>query len=129
MMSRLLNPWLQLALTVALLTIAEIFLKQGAEATAPAHADPLGLASLGSRRVWLGAALFALSSITWIFVIRAMPLYLAFTICSVIHVTIPLASWLVLGEKISLGRWSGIALVLAGIWIIARPAARIEERT
>jgi len=127
-MSRLLHPYLHLFLTVVLITVSEVFLKRGAEATAPAHTDWLGLASLSSPHVWLGAALLVLSSVTWIIALRSLPLYLAFTLCSVIHVTIPVASWLWLGDQISILRWTGIALVLAGIWIIARPASRIEER-
>ncbi|MEP6667757.1 MAG: hypothetical protein ABJF10_01305 [Chthoniobacter sp.] len=127
-MSRLLNPYLQLFLTVALVTIAEIFLKQGAMEAVPAGVDWLGLSSLPSRRVWWGAGLLILSSVTWILVLRVMPLYLAFTLSSVVHVTIPICSWLVLGEQIHAGRWSGIALVLAGIWIIARPASRVEAQ-
>ncbi len=129
LVSRLLNPYLQLVLTVALVTIAEIFLKQGTTETATVeNAHWLGLSSLPSPRVWMGAALLALSSGTWILVLRKMQLYLAFTLSSVVHATIPLASWLVLGEKIHATRWTGIALVLAGIWIIARPASSVEER-
>lgn len=127
-MSRLLHPYLHLALTVILITISEVFLKRGASATAPAQADWLGLASLSSPDVWVGAALLACSSVTWILVVRALPLYLAFTLCSVIHVTIPVSSWLFLGDQISAVRWTGIALVLAGIWVIARPASHVEER-
>ena len=41
---------------------------------------------------------------------------------------IPLSSWLVLGESISLTRWFGIALVLIGLAIVARPVARLEEK-
>ena len=127
LMPRLLNPYLHLALTVVLITISEIFLKLGADETAHAH-DWLGTASLATHHVWIGAALLAGSSITWIVALRTLPLYFAFTLCSVIHVTIPLCSWLILGDKITALRWLGIALVLAGIWVIARPASQIEER-
>jgi len=126
-LSRLLNPYLQLVFTVALVTIAELLLKQGAMETVPANAHWLGLSSLPSPHVWGGAVLLVLSSITWIFVLRALPLYLAFTLSSVVHVTIPVCSWLVLGEKILAIRWAGIALVLTGIWIIARPASKVED--
>jgi multidrug transporter EmrE-like cation transporter len=127
-MSRLLNPYAQLFLTVVFITAGEVFLKQGASTTPPGTADWLGSASLGSDRVWIGIAFLCASAITWVFVLRSMPLYLAFTICSAVHVTIPVCSWLFLGEKINTGRGAGIALVIAGIWIIARPASRIEER-
>lgn len=123
------RPYIHLAATVILITVSEIFLKIGAVATAPGKEDWLGLASLASQHVWIGAALLTISSVTWILALRTMPLYLAFTICSVIHVTIPVCSWLFLNDFISPVRGVGIALVLAGIWVIARPACRIEERT
>lgn len=122
------RSYLYLFLTVVLITIAEIFLKRGADATAPQHADWLGIASLISPSVWIGAALLTLSSITWIIVLRTTPLYLAFTLTSVVHVTIPVSSWLFLNDQISAVRWTGIALVIVGIWMIAKPASRIEER-
>lgn len=122
------RAYVYLAVTVILITISEIFLKQGAEAAHPTGPDWLGLASLSSRSVWIGAGLLAISSVTWILVLRTMPLYLAFTLCSVIHVTIPICSWLLLNDQISVVRGAGIAMVLAGIWVIARPACRIEER-
>jgi drug/metabolite transporter (DMT)-like permease len=122
------RSYVYLALTVILITIAEIFLKRGADATAPQHADWLGIASLVSPSVWIGATLLTLSSITWIIVLRTMPLYLAFTLTTVVHVTIPVSSWIFLNDQISAMRWAGIALVIAGIWMIAKPASRIEER-
>ena len=79
--------------------------------------------------VWEGTALLILSFPTWLLVLRAMPLYLSFMLGSVIHVTIPLAAWLCLGEEMPPHRWGGIALVCAGIAVIARPASRIEEKT
>ena len=122
------RSYFYLFLTVALLTVAEIFLKQGADATASQGTHWLGIAALASPRVWIGATLLTLSSVTWIIVLRKMPLYLAFTLSSVVHVTIPVSSWLLLNDKISAVRWAGIGLVIMGIWIIARPVSRVEER-
>ena len=127
-MSRWLHPHLHLALTIVFVTISEIFLKAGAATSTPEARDWLGTASLGSSQVWIGTVLFVASSVTWIITLRKMPLYLAFMLCSIIHVTIPLCSWLILREHISPQRWAGIALVLSGVWVIARPASRIEER-
>ena len=125
-MRRSFVPYLQLALTIALITVSELFLKTGATAV-PAHeGDWLGSTALRSPSVWVGAALLAGSSVTWILALRALPLYLAFTWCSVIHITIPLGAWLVLGESINPQRWAGIALVLAGVWVIAKPARKRE---
>ena len=78
--------------------------------------------------MWAGTALVILSFITWLYVLKHLPLSIAFPVSQVIHVLIPLSSWLVLGERISWIRWGGIALVLTGLVIVARPVARFEEK-
>lgn len=128
-MSRLLNPYFQLCITVVFITAGELFLSSGASTVAPSMTDWLGTASMGHRNIWFGVACLCVSAITWALVLKKMPLYLAFTLSSVVHVTVPVASWLILNDRISALRWLGIALVLAGIWIIARPTSAIEERS
>jgi len=68
----------------------------------------------------MGAALLALSGGTWILVLRKLPLYFAFMLSSVVHVTIPVCSWLVLGEKIYATRWTGIALVFIAAGLLSK---------
>ena len=69
-----------------------------------------------------------LSLVSWLYVLRHVPLSLAFPLSNVVHVLVPLASWLFLGELISTRRWWGITLVLIGLIIVAKPVARIEEK-
>ena len=87
-----------------------------------------GLSGLASLYVWLAIPLVILSLITWLHVLRHIPLSIAFPISQVVHAFVPLGSWLILGESISKLRWGGIALVLLGLAIVAKPVARIEER-
>ncbi len=125
-----LNPWLQLAICVLLGTTAEIFFKIGARQTA----DPTslwswtGLGSLRSSWVWVGVVASIVSLFNWLATIRRLPLILAFPAANVVHILVPLSSWIFLGETLSLRRWSGIALLLLGLLIIAQPAAKLEER-
>lgn len=124
------NPWLQLALSVVFVTASELLLKRGASATA--HLGGrwawTGISGLTSVYVWFGIALVILSFITWLYVLRYIPLSLAFPISQVVHVLIPICSWFFLGELISDLRWIGIALVSLGLAIVARPVAQLEER-
>jgi drug/metabolite transporter (DMT)-like permease len=57
-----------------------------------------------------------------------MPLSIAFPASQVLHVLVPLSSWMVLGEFITPLRWCGIALVLLGLALVARPVAKLEEK-
>jgi undecaprenyl phosphate-alpha-L-ara4N flippase subunit ArnF len=121
--------WALLVSTLAT-TAAEICLKIGASETAahPLILPWLGLSGLGSKWVWFGIILTVLSFLAWIRAIRAIPLSIAFTCSNVIHVFMPLGCWLILGEAISPRRWLGIAFVIAGLLVIARPFGRLNEK-
>ena len=125
-----LNPWVQLAICVLLATAAEIFLKLGAEETAnPANSwSWTGLTGLRSGWVWWGILVSVISLFSWLAAIRKLPLTIAFPVGNVVHVLVPLSSWIVLGETILPRRWLGIGFVLVGLLIVAKPAAKLEER-
>ena len=124
------NPWLFLAVSALCTTISELFMKRGASDTAHLSGQWswTGLTTLGSPLVWIGIVFVVVSFVTWLYVLKHMPLSVAFPASQVIHALIPLSSWVVLGERISLTRWGGIALVLIGLAIVARPVARLEEK-
>ena len=60
----------------------------------------------------MAIVLVILSFLTWLYVLRYIPLSVAFPISQVVHALVPLCSWIFLGELISTLRWCGIALVL-----------------
>jgi drug/metabolite transporter (DMT)-like permease len=124
------NPWLQLALNAFIVTASEIFLKLGARDTAPLTGSDnwTGLTGLLSAWTWLGILLMILSLVSWLYVLRHVPLSIAFPLSNVVHVLVPLASWIFLGELIGTTRWWGITLVLVGLIVVAKPVARIEEK-
>lgn len=123
------NPWVQIAISAFLVTIAELFLKVGARNTA--HLSERlgwsGVTGLASIWTWFGIIFIVLSLLSWLYVLRHMPLSIAFPLSNVVHVMIPLSCWIFLGEVISGRRWLGIALLLIGLFIVAKPFARIEE--
>ncbi|MEP6823066.1 MAG: EamA family transporter [Chthoniobacterales bacterium] len=124
------NPWFQIALSTAFVAASELCLKRGVMESIPASASWswTGLAGLTSGLVWLGILLVIFSFISWLYVLKHLPLSVAFPASQVVHVLIPITSWLVLGELISMTRWCGIAFVLLGLAVMAKPAARLEEK-
>lgn len=127
--SGLRNPWLALAVSVTCVTIYELLLKRGAVETAnPDSAwSWTGLSGLGSIYVWIAIVFVILSLISWLYVLRYLPLSVAFPISQSVHALVPLGSWLILGENIVTLRWVGIAFVSLGLAVVARPIAKIEE--
>ena len=124
------NPWLYLAISASCTTVSELFMKRGATDTAHISAawSWTGLTTLASPLVWIGMVFVLISFVTWLYVLKHMPLSVAFPASQVIHALIQLSSWLALGERISPTRWCGIALVLIGLAIVARPVAQLEEQ-
>jgi drug/metabolite transporter (DMT)-like permease len=124
------NPWLQLALSVLCVFVSELLLKRGATDVAdPENAFSwTGINGLASPLVWWAILLVIASFISWLYVLKYIPLAIAFPLSRVVDILVPLGCWIFLGELISTLRWCGIALVVIGLALVAKPVAQIEER-
>jgi drug/metabolite transporter (DMT)-like permease len=124
------NPYVQLGLSAVLLTVAELLMKTGA--TAGVGTDDwtalFNIGALAWSATWLGIALYIVSFVSWLHVLRLIPLSQAYGLISVVQVLVPAAAWAFLHEPISIGRAIGIALVFAGILLVAAPTAHAEEK-
>ena len=124
------NPWLQLSLSVLCVFASELLLKRGA--TDVAEPDSAfswtGINGLGSPLVWWAILLIIASFISWLYVLRYIPITIAYPLSRVVDVLVPLGCWIFLGELISTLRWCGIVLVVVGLALVAKPVAKIEER-
>src|SRR5690242_12746831 len=126
----LLNPWFQLCLTVLLVTTSELFLKRGAvEAPRlPAELNWTGVSGLASANVWYGILFVIASFVSWLYVLRFIPLTIAYPPSLLAPVRLALGSSFCVDEIIAPQRWRAIALVLIGVLVVAKPVARMEEQ-
>ncbi|PYJ68827.1 MAG: hypothetical protein DME76_11060 [Verrucomicrobia bacterium] len=124
------NPWFQLGFGVVCVLVYELLQKRGASETANLSQvwSWTGITALVSPLIWLAMALMIVSLLSWLYVLRYIPLSIAFPLSRVVDVLIPLSCWLILGENISSRRWCGIALVVVGLLLTARPVAQLEEK-
>jgi drug/metabolite transporter (DMT)-like permease len=124
------NPWFQLGLNVLGVLAYELLLKAGANATADLSKSWwwTGITGLTSALTWLAILFIILDLVIWLYVLKYIPLSIAFPLSRVVDVLVPISCWLILEESISPRRWCGIALVVTGLAIVAKPAARLEER-
>src|SRR3989339_1829204 len=65
--------------------------------------------------VFLGFVCFGLSSLFWLVVLSRLPLSLVYPMVSFAYVLVALASMLFFREPVSLARWIGIAVIVAGV--------------
>ncbi|HXL24238.1 MAG TPA: EamA family transporter [Chthoniobacterales bacterium] len=124
------NPWLQLALSVLCVLASELLLKRGATEVADPNSalSWTGINGLTSPLVWWAILLVIVSFASWLYVLKYIPLTVAFPLSRVVDVLVPISCWLLLGEIISVRRWCGIALVIAGLALVAKPVAELEEK-
>jgi multidrug transporter EmrE-like cation transporter len=123
----LLNPYFQIAFGAMTVTASELLMKVGA-GDKPGTLAAFGFLALASKWTWLAILFYLISFASWIYVLRTIPLGVAYALINVVHVLIPVACWLFLREHISPQRWCGITLVMAGLVLIAKPVARAEEK-
>jgi drug/metabolite transporter (DMT)-like permease len=123
------NPWLQLVLSVVCVLVSELLLKRGATEVADTDSawSWTGVNGLASPLVWWAILLIIASFISWLYVLRHIPLT-TFPLSRVVDILVPQGCWIFLGELISTLRWCGIALVVIGLALVAKPIAQIEER-
>jgi drug/metabolite transporter (DMT)-like permease len=124
------NPWLQLALSVLCVVASELLLKRGATQVADPNSalSWTGINGLTSALVWWAILLVIISFASWLYVLKYIPLTIAFPLSRVVDVLVPISCWIFLGEVISVRRWCGIALVIIGLALVAKPVARFEEK-
>ncbi len=121
-------------LTDVIESFAELFWKKGTLATG---IDAVTLNNvfeflgklLGSSGFLAGAGLYVLNFFLWITVLSRVDLSVAFPTGSTSYVIVALLSMFFLGEQISPYRWSGILLIIVGIWFISRSTRHEEQES
>lgn len=105
-------------LAIAFLGVAITILLETGQQLAFKHASKSGK----PNPLWLvfGACMYAPQQLCWMFTLTLLPLAIAAPLLGASYVTVPLASKLVFGEKLSPKRWMGILFIVVGIALISR---------
>lgn len=69
-----------------------------------------------------GLACYVVSVVVWLLVLSRVEVSYAYPLLSVGYVVTALAGWLLFAESMNLVRWSGIAVICCGVWLITRTA-------
>lgn len=90
------------------------------------HGIPPGwdwaVAALSSWLVWVSLAGYVATFVLWLAILHSSSLSAAFPATALVYVFVPLAGWVLLGEKFSPWQAAGIGLILAGV-ILQRDTA------
>lgn len=128
----MLNPYVLILIGAILDSTGEVFLAKGsktiAENPALTSGDLAWFAPLLSAWTWIGIIGYIASLLTWLRVLRSIPLSIAFPLINVVHVLVPAAAHLFLHESVPPRLWAGVSLIFLGVLVIARPLMKAEEK-
>jgi undecaprenyl phosphate-alpha-L-ara4N flippase subunit ArnE len=110
-------------ITVVLNGTAQLLLRQAA-VTGAVPTQPLTL----MRNAWFlfGLVAYAVSVLTWLLVLKRVPLAVAAPFVALVYVIVPLASRLLFADPISTRMWLGMGLVVCGVTMVAQGAPRAD---
>lgn len=118
--------WLLILLSVFTGVAGQISMKFGAS-SASVSDEIFSLSStlfliLGSPWVLLGLMSYGLSAFCWVAVLSRADLSYVYPFAAIGYVLVTIAAKTFLHEAVPLGRWFGVAVICAGILIVARSA-------
>jgi multidrug transporter EmrE-like cation transporter len=109
---------------VALNAAAQLGLKAATRATGTIAIDAglwrSGMTLAANVPFWLALCAYGLSVIVWTIGLSRVPVSQAYPVLSLGYIVTALAAWAMLGETVSLTRWAGIGVIMAGVWLVVR---------
>lgn len=103
--------------TVLLNGSAQLLLRKAA-LTGASPGNPVSLLRNGWFMVGLGA--YGVSVLTWLFVLKRVPLAVAAPFVALVYVLVPLASRMFFDDQVSSRMWVGMLLVVLGVTLVAQ---------
>ena len=109
---------------VILNAVAQLGLKIATQATGGIEGNWRGLSQAAqqlstSPAFWLALLAYGVSVGVWVVGLSRLPVSQAYPVLSVGYIIAALLAWMVLGETVSLERWAGIGLIVAGVLFVS----------
>lgn len=115
------HPYLLIVISIVLGAFAQIAMKLGSSQVV---AEGMNLTAqllkyFTNIPILSGFLLYALSAVVWIFALSRVPLSIAYPMVASSYVLVVFLSWLIFHEPVSVMRILGLAIIVAGVMIIA----------
>ena len=102
---------------VTCISIGQLLFKQAATAL---PANPCLMDWATNRWLIASLALYGLTTLGWVWILRHAPLHLAYPFMGLAFLIVPTLAWLFLGEPLHWRTLAGGLLILAGVALAAR---------
>ena len=97
----------------------QLLFKLAAERLSVGHGTAALIGSFISFPMLAALALYAVATVFWVYLLHGLALSRAYPFIALAFAIVPLLGWLLLGEMLGLRYWLGLAIMLAGLYVIA----------
>ena len=104
-------------LTACSMACGQILFKLGAKSWAGDTATQWLWSFITNPFLIIAVFLYALTIIVWIYVLRVLPLAIAYPLTALSYIIVPVLSYLILNEKITIQTLLGSLLIITGVII------------
>ena len=70
--------------------------------------------------LWAGLACYAVSVVVWILALSRVDVSIAYPMLSIGYIVNAVAAWQLFGEPMSIGKVTGIGIIIVGVYVLAR---------
>lgn len=110
---------------VLLNATAQLLLKAGTNSVgaftfARENILPIGVKLATEPHIIGGLGCYVISVVVWIMALSRVPVSVAYPMLSIGYVVNAMAAWYLFGEAVTPMRLLGIAIIIAGVWLVAR---------
>lgn len=111
------SPIILALLTAVAMACGQLLFKFGAERWRIDSLSQAVLSFISNPFLVSAVLLYAVTILLWIYVLKVLPLSLAYPLTALSYVLVPLLCWAVLGEKVSSQTLLGSTLIIAGVLV------------
>ncbi|MGH8321062.1 MAG: EamA family transporter [Gammaproteobacteria bacterium] len=110
---------------VLLNAAAQLLLKAGVSRVGVIHLQLNTILSAGWKlafepHILGGLACYVISVVVWILALSRVQVSIAYPMLSLGYVVVAVAAWLIFGETLGATRMAGIAVIIVGVYLLAR---------
>ena len=110
---------------VLLNAAAQLLLKAGTNAVghfafSRENILPIGWQLATEPHILGGLTCYVISVVVWIMALSRVEVSIAYPMLSIAYVVAAFAAWWLFGETLSVGRLTGIGIIIVGVYIVAR---------
>jgi drug/metabolite transporter (DMT)-like permease len=104
--------------TVLSIAVGQVLFKLGALASNNAAAGASLIERYGNGYLLVAVAVYAFATGLWVYVLKSVPLNLAYPFMGLAFVAVPLMAYAFVGEPLAIRHLVGGVVIAAGIWIV-----------